>query len=50
MRHLKNMVRTEWKHPRHITHYYWNRSRFNSNYEPFVCSCSCCCIWCEKEA
>lgn len=45
-----NMLRWNWRHPRHLIHYWWNNSRLNKNYEPFVSSCRCCCIWCEDDA
>lgn len=33
---------------RHRVHLWWNSSRFNSNYDPFISTCICCCSRCEE--
>lgn len=32
---------------RHRIHLWWNGSRFNKNYDPWISTCQCCCVRCE---
>jgi len=39
---------TRWMRLRHAVHLWWNKSRFNSGYDPFISDCLCCCSRCEE--